>query len=133
MRSSHDARRRIAAWLATATAVVAAAAGCGSAEPVAMAVDEGGITRDDGAADKGASGGGDAEMMLDTATADAADDSNAPQAMQLDVMSEPDACSPFMAQCTTNEQCCAPWRCLTIGTFPQCQLEGPARTNDGGP
>jgi hypothetical protein len=38
---------------------------------------------------------------------------------------EAQACFPLFHDCTTNEECCAPYRCLTIGYKPQCQDEGP--------
>src|SRR4051812_35237291 len=37
------------------------------------------------------------------------------------------ACYPMFHACTSNEQCCAPNRCLNITGTLACQVEGPAR------
>lgn len=36
------------------------------------------------------------------------------------------ACFPLFHACTTNDQCCAPNRCINITGQPECQQEGPA-------
>ena len=47
-----------------------------------------------------------------------------------DAGSDVPMCRPLFAACTTDSQCCAPNRCLTITGVPECQQEGPAI--DGG-
>jgi hypothetical protein len=38
----------------------------------------------------------------------------------------PPACYPLFHACTTNDDCCAPNRCLNVTGTPACQQEGPA-------
>jgi len=42
----------------------------------------------------------------------------------------PLACYPLFHACTTNDECCAPNRCLNITGTPACQQEGPALDAD---
>ncbi len=68
----------------------------------------------------------DVSVQSDISGTDAAADTGV-DAISDTVLQDADIaqCLGFMADCKTNDQCCAPFSCLNITGTPKCQTEGP--------